>query len=171
MPALRPLAIASAFAAIVLAIGVQTAHAGMTVAEHQLAREINHARVEHGLCPLRVSIQLSNAARAHDVEMSTNGFFAHESVDGSPFWRRVLTWYPPRGRGWLAGENILWDKAAISSWTMVTRWLHSPPHRAILLNPSWRELGIAVLRVESAPGVYQGEAATIITTDFGVRGR
>ncbi len=54
------------------------------------------------------------------------------------------------------------------AWTTVRRWLRSPSHRTVLLNPVWREIGVDVLRVSSAPRVYGGGAATIITIDFGV---
>ncbi|HEX9379805.1 MAG TPA: hypothetical protein VF872_09465 [Gaiellaceae bacterium] len=46
--------------------------------------------------------------------------------------------------------------------------MRSPSHRTVLLNPVWREIGVDVLRVSSAPRVYGGGAATIITIDFGV---
>ena len=50
-------------------------------------------------------------------------------------------------------------------------WLASPPHRANLLDPHWREVGLSAVHATSAPGVYGGEAATIVTADFGVRSR
>jgi uncharacterized protein YkwD len=166
---LRLLAIASALLSLSLITG-PTARGGMSVAERQLAKGINEVRVEHGLRPLTVSVALTNAAREHDREMSSRGFFSHNSLDRSEFWRRVLRWYPPTGRrGWLVGENILWESSDISAWASVMRWLRSPPHRAVLLNPAWREVGVDVRRVPSAPGVYGGGAATIITADFGVR--
>jgi uncharacterized protein YkwD len=45
----------------------------------------------------------------------------------------------------------------------------SPEHRANILDPRWRDLGVSALHVDAAPGVYQGLAVTIVTTDFGVR--
>jgi uncharacterized protein YkwD len=48
-------------------------------------------------------------------------------------------------------------------------WLASPDHRANLMNPRWREIGVAAVYAADAPGVYQGLDVTIITTDFGVR--
>jgi uncharacterized protein YkwD len=47
--------------------------------------------------------------------------------------------------------------------------MQSPHHRANLLNPRWREIGLAAVHSDSAPGVYSGQSATIITADFGVR--
>jgi hypothetical protein len=37
------------------------------------------------------------------------------------------------------------------------------------LTPQWRQIGVSAVSVASAPGVYQGQRVTIITTDFGVR--
>jgi uncharacterized protein YkwD len=48
-------------------------------------------------------------------------------------------------------------------------WMSSPVHRATLLNPAWREVGIAARHYSSAPGIYSRQAVTILTADFGVR--
>jgi uncharacterized protein YkwD len=48
-------------------------------------------------------------------------------------------------------------------------WMNSPPHRANLLAPIWREIGLGAVHSDAAPGVYQGLAATIVTADFGAR--
>jgi len=50
-------------------------------------------------------------------------------------------------------------------------WLASPPHRANLLDPHWRELGLSAVHSTGAPGVYHGMPATIVTADFGARSR
>jgi uncharacterized protein YkwD len=47
--------------------------------------------------------------------------------------------------------------------------MHSPEHRANILTARWRDIGIAAVHVDSAPGTYQNLPVTIITTDFGVR--
>jgi uncharacterized protein YkwD len=43
----------------------------------------NALRVRHGLAPLRVSAGLTAAAREHSREMARDGYFGHESPDGS----------------------------------------------------------------------------------------
>ena len=45
----------------------------------------------------------------------------------------------------------------------------SPEHRANILNPKWREIGVAAVHMNNAPGIYHGLPVTIITTDFGAR--
>jgi uncharacterized protein YkwD len=45
----------------------------------------------------------------------------------------------------------------------------SASHRRSLLSRTWREVGVAAVHVESAPGEFEGEPATLITLDLGVR--
>jgi uncharacterized protein YkwD len=159
-------------AAILLLHSAQAlAAAGRSDTASLVAKSINVVRAKHGLPRLRVSAALSAAAHAHDVEMGKHGYFGHESRDGSAFWQRVERWYTPSGRStWFVGENILWEEPTISAWTAVAKWMGSPEHRANVLNPAWREVGVDVLHLASAPGVYRGVELTLITTDFGVRG-
>jgi uncharacterized protein YkwD len=47
-------------------------------------------------------------------------------------------------------------------------WMHSPEHRANILDSRWREIGVAAVHT-TAGGTYGNQPVTIITTDFGVR--
>jgi uncharacterized protein YkwD len=138
--------------------------------ENVLLREINQVRAQSGLQALRSSKPLAEAAEFHSRAMATRGFFAHESADGSSFWKRVERFYPSRGyRYWSAGENLAYGSPSMSADGAVRAWMGSPGHRANILSTSWTEIGIGAVHVDSAPGVYAGRPATIITTDFGVR--
>jgi hypothetical protein len=44
-----------------------------------------------------------------------------------------------------------------------------PGHRANILSPTWRQIGISAESSSDAPGIFGGEAVTVITTDFGSR--
>jgi uncharacterized protein YkwD len=57
----------------------------------------------------------------------------------------------------------------VSPQTALAAWFESPEHRATILNAGWREIGVAVLHVRAAPGVFAGRPAVVITADFGVR--
>jgi uncharacterized protein YkwD len=138
--------------------------------ENVLLREINQVRSQNGLGALRTSRALAEAAEFHSRSMATRGFFAHESADGSSFWKRVERFYPSRGFSyWSAGENLAYGSPSMSADGAVRAWMNSPGHRANILSTSWTEIGIGAVHVDSAPGVYAGRPATIITTDFGVR--
>jgi uncharacterized protein YkwD len=130
--------------------------------------QINTLRRQHGLAPLRLNVRLRAAADAHSASMVSRGFFAHESADGTSFWQRVSRYYP-RTRYWSVGENLLWSSPDIDPAGAFRMWLNSPPHRKNLLTARWREVGLSAVHVNSAPGVYGGNAVTILTADFGVR--
>jgi uncharacterized protein YkwD len=142
------------------AVPVQTPAAALVLA-------MNDARAQEGLPPLRISKLLERAALAHDREMLRFGFFGHSSPDGREFWQRLERWYPPQGQGWTVGENLLAGSPNVSMKQTVAAWLASPEHRTILLSNAWLAVGVAVLHSSHAPGVYEGEATTFVTADFG----
>jgi uncharacterized protein YkwD len=138
--------------------------------ENTLLREINQVRAQHNLRALRVSRALNEAAEFHSKAMASRGFFAHESADGSSFWKRVERFYPSNGhRYWAAGENLAYGSPTISPGWTVQAWMDSPGHRANLLSGSWQEVGLSAVHDDSAPGVYGGHRVTIVTADFGIR--
>jgi uncharacterized protein YkwD len=132
--------------------------------------DINAFRQAHDLEPLRVNPSLNAAARQHTQQMAEDGYFAHDSADGSAFWKRIRAFYPStRWSVWSVGENLLWSSPDVSPAKALQLWLASPEHRANLMNPQWREIGVAAVHENSAPGIYGGRKVTIVTTDFGVR--
>src|SRR5258707_8940 len=113
---------------------------------------------------------LNASGRAHTRETATAGYFAHESADGSAFWRRIQAFYTSSPwRYWSVGENLLWSSPDVDAAGALRMWLASPEHRANLLNARWREIGVAAEHVNAAPGTFHGLDVTIVTTDFGVR--
>jgi uncharacterized protein YkwD len=164
----RRLAVVAALALLV----VPSALAGGrdTALESNVLQRINQVRRQHGLQPLRLSANLAAAAAQHSNEMGADGYFAHESVDGSAFWKRVIRWYPSRGsHTWTVGENLLWSSPDVTPSGAVTMWMNSPEHRANLLSRAWREIGLSAVHFDSAPGAYGGRPVTIVTADFGAR--
>lgn len=128
---------------------------------------INAVRTRHGLRPLVLSAGLTAAARQHSLEMVRQGYFAHQSSDGSSFDRRIRRFYP-RLRS--AGENIAYGCPDLSPTAAMDLWMNSPGHRRNILDPRWREIGIAIVHADSASGPdYRGDATTVATTDFGLR--
>jgi uncharacterized protein YkwD len=146
------------------------AHVALTPLESGVLVDINVFRRAHHLQPLQVNVRLDEAARAHTQQMAQDGYFAHESADGSAFWKRIQGFYPSTASAfWSVGENLLWSSSNMTPARALQMWLASPDHRANLMNPRWREIGVAAVYAADAPGVYQGLDVTIITTDFGVR--
>ena len=132
--------------------------------------ELNAIRRAHGLVPVRLSHPLSAAADAHSRSMGRYGYFEHESRDGSAFWKRVQRFYGAGSYGtWSVGENLLWSSGGVDASGALKLWMESPAHRANILTPRWREVGLSAVNVAGAPGVYGGRDVVIITSDFGVR--
>jgi uncharacterized protein YkwD len=142
----------------------------MAVLDSGVLQQLNAIRRAHGLVPLKLNRSLSLAAAQHTREMAADGYFEHNSHDGTVFWKRIQRWYGSTGYGyWSVGENLLWSSPDVDAPGALQLWMHSPEHRANILAARWRQIGIAAVHVASAPGTYGGLPVTIITTDFGVR--
>ncbi len=132
--------------------------------------QTNSIRKAHGLAALLVSAKLTAAADQHSASMGKSGYFAHESADGSAFWKRVEQYYPQGNASyWAVGENIIYGSPDLTVPDAMTAWMESPGHRENILSSDWREIGCASVHLGSAPGVYAGRKTVIITCDFGVR--
>jgi uncharacterized protein YkwD len=132
--------------------------------------QINSIRVAHGLVPLKSNPSLAAAATGHSLEMLDDGYFAHTSYDGSPFWKRLNGYSNGAVHGyWSVGENLLWSSPDIDAGKALQMWMASPEHRDNILTARWREIGISAIHADSANGTFGGHPVTVITTDFGVR--
>jgi uncharacterized protein YkwD len=131
---------------------------------------VNAVREEYRLSPLQLDPGLDQAAMQHTRQMLSFGYFAHTSVNGSPFWQRIERFYPSGHFAvWQVGENLAWSFGDLDARETVARWMASPPHRANLLSGTWQQIGVAVQSVDHGPGVYEGLPVTVVTVDFGIR--
>jgi uncharacterized protein YkwD len=165
-----PLALALCIGALPASARPQRQASSADALQSGVLADLNATRRAHGLRLLRLSSSLSAAAGQHSVEMATLGYFSHNSANGSSFDKRIARYYPVAGsRYWEVGENLLWSSPDIDAAGALNMWMNSPDHRANILNPRWRQIGISAVHVNSAPGIYGGGPVTVITTDFGVR--
>jgi uncharacterized protein YkwD len=142
---------------------VQSLNAGILV-------QLNLIRSRHGLVPLKLNAQLTAAANGHSAEMLADGYFQHNSRNGSPFWKRLTTYTNAARTGyWSVGENLLWSSPDVNPVKAMQLWMASPEHRKNILTARWREIGISSIHADSAGGTFGNQAVTVITTDFGVR--
>jgi len=162
-------------AAAFLAVGAQGApaeaehHAGIA---NLLVERINVFRAERGLAPVRPAPSLRLAALDHTRNQTARGVFSHDSPDGTPFGDRIARFYGQHGFShWSVGENLLYGPVSIDPDAALRAWIASPPHRKILLDPSWRDIGIVALLASQAPGEFGGRDVVVITSDFGFRSR
>jgi len=177
-PHVRPALVVALLAALVAALVSPVAAApGTASSRSSLARldagvlaQLNEIRALHGLAPLRMNAELNASAAQHSREMGADGYFEHASANGTVFWRRIAQWYGSSGYTyWSVGENLLWSSPNVDPTEAMRLWMNSPPHRENILDPHWREIGIAAVHMSGAPGTFRGLPVTIITTDFGVR--
>jgi uncharacterized protein YkwD len=146
------------------------ARSAMAALEDAVVGRMNAVRRAHGLRPLRANVRLRAAAVFHSRDMGRRGYFEHDSISGTPFWRRIERFYPSRGfNAWTVGENLLWGSDTYDAAFAVREWMSSPPHRENILSRSWREVGIGAVHFANAPGEYRGRRVTIVTADFGSR--
>jgi uncharacterized protein YkwD len=128
----------------------------------------NQARASNGLPALCVQPTLTKAARAHSQEMLDKDYFSHDSYDGETFGARLKRFgYTSSGYGYYTvGENIAWGSGSYGSPDAVFKgWMNSAGHKANILNPKFREIGIG-----ARTGTYKTYAgATMYTVDFGAR--
>lgn len=111
--------------------------------DQKAAREVfdllNRARLDEGLDPLAWGPALTEVARAHAVEMYTEGYFSHHSPQTGDVGDRLdaagVTYV-------IAGENL----ALAATPSEVHRGLmDSPGHRENILRPEFRRVGVAVV--------------------------
>ena len=165
--ALAALAVAPADAARSTHAAARSASAAVDLG---VLERLNQIRTAHHLVPLSLSTDLSAAASLHSRDMLANGFFDHNSGNGQVFWKRIEAFYPEGRFGyWSVGENLFWTTGSASAAGSMKAWMASPEHRANILNPVWRQIGISSITSADAPGTFGNTDATVITTDFGVR--
>ena len=163
-----PLAGGSAGAPDADAAGCNTARAAARMAAPSATLcLVNRQRRAHRLAPLVGNARLGLAANRHASDMIRRGYFAHLSPEGMSFVARLrIAGYMRGCTSWAAGEALAWGNGTESSpWSRVAAWMHSPPHRAVLLGATYREAGIAVM--QGTPGM--GPRGFTYVAEFGRR--
>ena len=99
--------------------------------------EINRFRRQNGRAALGYNVKLESAARWLAGDMSDKGYFSHTDSNGHDGGWRIRN----AGYAWSRwAENIAWG---YPSWrAAVVAWEKSPPHRANLLDPRLKEIGL-----------------------------
>jgi uncharacterized protein YkwD/uncharacterized membrane protein required for colicin V production len=107
-------------------------------AEDQMLTLVNRARAENGLEPVNVDPTIRDVARSYSTTMFQQGYFAHiDQNGGNPFDRMRAGGAAFRA----AGENL-----ALAPTVQIAHdgLMNSPGHRANILNPRYRRIGIGV---------------------------
>ncbi len=127
------------------------------IQKEQLISQTNQQRQSNGVGTVTESPALSQAAMLKARDMFANNYWAHVSPKGTTPWH----WFNLVGYSYqYAGENLA--KGFDTSGGVISGWMNSPSHRENLLNPNYKEIGMAVLN-----GQLDGEATTLVVQFFG----
>lgn len=117
----------------------------------------NKEREKKGFSDLVENDALDKAAQAKAQNMFSENYWAHFAPSGKTPWDFILA------SGYhftYAGENLA--KNFYAADDVVSAWMNSTTHRANLLNPSYKDIGIAVVE-----GVLNGQKTTLVVQEFG----
>jgi uncharacterized protein YkwD len=126
--------------------------------EQQVLVLLNQIRQQHGLTSFAASSRLRSAARGHSADMVQSGYFDHNSPTEA--WDARISRYL---KSPLLGEDIAWGQGSYGTPEgIVSQWMHSPIHRAIILTAGLHRIGIGL-----ATGTVSGaQGAVMATADF-----
>lgn len=129
------------------------------VSSQAVTDDINEARKKNGATALSTDDQLNKAASLKADDMLKNGYWSHNSPSGVQPW----AWFEKAGYKYQnAGENLAKDFQ--SSRGVESAWLSSQTHRENILNPVFKNVGVAVVN-----GTLQGKETTLVVAFFGTR--
>ena len=127
---------------------------------------INAERRSRGLAPLRQNARLALAGSRHVKDMVRARYFSHHSRGGRAFDDRIVRTGYARGRRASVGENLAWGTGELATPRAIVKgWMKSPGHRANILQPAFREIGIAV----RTGNPQTGRSGATYATEFGRR--
>ncbi len=133
-----------------------------TEAERQLLDMANRERAKAGLSPLQKDEGLTQAARAHATAMAAQQKLSHQ-LSGEPNLEHRLA-ANTKTQLDQAGENVAFAPSVDQAQDSL---MHSPPHRANLLNAGYNVAGFSVVRSGSLLYVTQdfGHSLTTYSDD------
>ena len=118
---------------------------------------VNQERINNQLSPLSLSPELSTAATQKAADMFTKNYWAHISPTGVSPWQFISS----SGYSYIyAGENLA--KSFNTSEEVIKAWMNSSTHRANILKPEYKDIGISVMN-----GLLNGEETTLVVEEFG----
>lgn len=128
-----------------------------SITPSQVVELTNLERAKVGLPPLTLNSKLTSAALSKGQDMFNDQYWAHNAPDGKEPWSFIgESGYSYR----VAGENLARDFS--NSSDMLSAWMHSPTHKANIVNSRYQEIGVAVI-----DGVLGGHETTLVVQMFG----
>lgn len=130
---------------------------------------VNGERADNGLPALTENSQLDQAATGMANQMVAEHFFDHVTPEGKNVVDRVEpTGYIPNSGDWVVGENLAWGSGALATpQAIVNGWMNSPGHKANILAPDYKDIGLAISFGTVQPG--QTQSGVTYVNDFGAK--
>ena len=131
---------------------------------------IEQVRAANHLRPLRSSSPLQSVATGQTHDMVVGDYFGDDSISGlTPMQRILATPYPSHAKRVNSAQNIGWATGPLATpAAMVEAWMHSPPHREIILTARFRDIGVGV--TPAAPSsLSEGLEGATYTLELGER--
>lgn len=129
-----------------------------------LACVVTRERARRGRRALVRGGALDRAAAGHALDMVRRQYFDHRSPGGStPADRARSAGYLDGVRSWRVGEVLAWGTGVLATpASIVAMWLHSAPHRALLLDRSFSDFGLGIATGSPRPGVTGAATYTML---------
>lgn len=112
---------------------------------------INQERANYLSKPLTENSILDKTAKYKACDMVSRNYWSHIDPDGKYSWEYIRKYGYKYKK---AGEDIA--RGFTSDKEIVKAWVSSPPHKTVLVDPKYREVGI-------------GRCGNIVVAHFGVR--
>ncbi len=124
--------------------GAQAGDDSVALAEVMLTR-LNEVRRDNGLAPYRTNPILTRIAFDHARDIAAHTMYSHTGSDGrKPKQRAIDAGYGAGRAGLRIGENFVARQHLDDGF----QWLmDDPPHRANMLDPKYREVGVGAARM------------------------
>ncbi|MBJ7355158.1 MAG: CAP domain-containing protein [Thermoleophilaceae bacterium] len=135
---------------------------------------VNRERTRRGLKRLKFNDRLQKSSDYQAADMLKHRYFGHNRRGGRRFADRILDFgYDPDRSGYALGENLAWASSPIATpRRIVSGWMHSPSHRANMLNEGFRDQAVSALWSDGGVGgAYKDSNGpfVIFVNQFGVR--
>lgn len=112
--------------------------------EEEVLKLVNKIRIDNQLSPFQYQKELSLAARYHAEDMAVDNYFDHSTYDRQNGALVLVCGTFERIRKYISfpymGENIAAGKTTAKE--IVDGWMNSTGHRANILNPNYKYLGV-----------------------------
>jgi uncharacterized protein YkwD len=112
---------------------------GQSSKRETVCQLVSKFRASYGLGPVALSLNLNYAAQLHAQDMLSKGYFSHDSPDGRDAGDRIRA-FTASFKTW--GENIA--DGYSSAEDVFDGWINSPGHRATILQPAFKYMGIGL---------------------------